>query len=487
MLAVEGSRSTMKRLASRYLVFEDIAAGGMATVHYGVVLGQGGFRRIVAIKRLHESWARDSEFAALFLDEAKMASRIQHPNVVSVLDVVEEGGELYIVMEYVPGAPLSKLLKLTQAERQRVPQDVAAAIIAGVLSGLHAAHEATNDRGQPLEIVHRDVSPQNILVGTDGLAKVVDFGIAKAAGRSTTTRDGKLKGKLAYMAPEQLLGQPATRRSDLWSASVVLWELLVGQRLFAGASEGEIVAKVAHRKAPPPRELEKDVVPELERVVMRGLSRNPEHRFATAREMALALEDAVSLASPARVGTWVEGLAKEVIAARAARVRAIEAEAATVEPGPTTERDAERAISPPTALTPRDDDLQSVVRERPFRGRRAVYVLVAITLASLAFAAWSRMNRAPTSKEAASSAPRATSTSTPAPIPTLPSAEASTPIASASAAPSPSAERPLVVKHSAPVRKEPRKATPGTPGSRGSPNCYSQDAEGIWHIKPDCL
>lgn len=455
----------VRKLGSRYLVFDEIASGGMANVHYGVACGQGGFQRIVAIKRLHESWAKDPEFSALFLDEAKMTSRVRHPNVVSMLDVVEAARELFIVMEYVAGAPLSHLSRLAQAQNERVPLDVAASIVAGVLSGLHAAHEATNDRGEPLEIVHRDVSPQNILVGSDGLAKIVDFGIAKAAGRSTTTRDGKLKGKLGYMAPEQLLGQPATRKSDIWSASVVLWELLVGRRLFTGGSEGEVVAKVAHQRAPHPRELVPDVHHELEAVVMRGLARNPEKRFSTAREMALALEEAVGLASAARVGAWVERLAADSLAQRALRVGAIEVEAATQLAEPVSE-------SAPTSVL-----LDPETRSRDSkRGPRPLVALVVVTVAALVVGAAFFYTRPEAPGLVV--APLAATVSVPREV--VPSA-----LRVAASPPTSASVPPAVTRATVPVKPKAQRTSPAT-GAR-SPNCYRQDAEGIWHIKPECL
>ena len=162
-------------------------------------------------------------------------------------------------------------------------------ILFGALEGLHAAHEARDAKGEPLDLVHRDVSPHNILVGTDGIARVLDFGVAKARGRAQTTRVGQLKGKLAYMAPEQLRGK-VTRRTDVFAASVVLWEALTGTRLFQGDDEGEVVDQLLHKEIPSPRQYAPAVTRELEEVVMRGLAREPARRFATAREMAIALE-----------------------------------------------------------------------------------------------------------------------------------------------------------------------------------------------------
>ena len=216
----------------RYALHAELASGGMATVHIGRLMGPVGFARTVAIKRLHAHFAKDPEFVSMFLDEARLAGRIRHPNVVPVLDVVAEQGELFLVMEYIHGDSLSKLLRQVREQGEKMPLGVTVSILAGALQGLHAAHETTNDQGEPLEIVHRDISPQNIMVGADGITRVADFGIAKAAGRAQSTQDGQLKGKLCYMAPEQLAQRPVDRRTDVYSASVVLWEALTGQRLF---------------------------------------------------------------------------------------------------------------------------------------------------------------------------------------------------------------------------------------------------------------
>src|SRR4030088_3091893 len=178
----------------------------MATVHFGRLQGAAGFARSVAIKSLHPQYAKDPDFVAMFLDEARLAARIAHPNVVPTLDVVSQGDDLLLVMEYVRGSALSRLVRPLTQKGERMPQRIAGSIVSGVLRGLHAAHEAKSEIGEPLDIVHRDVSPQNVLVGTDGIARVLDFGVAKAAGRCYTTRDGNIKGKVPYMAPEQLEG-----------------------------------------------------------------------------------------------------------------------------------------------------------------------------------------------------------------------------------------------------------------------------------------
>jgi eukaryotic-like serine/threonine-protein kinase len=308
----------------RYALHTEIASGGMAAVHIGRLLGPVGFARTVAIKRLHPPLAKDPEFVAMFLDEARLAARIRHPNVVSTLDVVATEGELFVVMEYVPGESLARLLRAVRTNKQMVPLPVAATIMVGVLHGLHAAHEARDERGEPLRIVHRDVSPHNILVGTDGDAHVIDFGIAKARGRMQVTRQGQIKGKLSYMPSEQLLGQGLDHRADIFAASIVLWEALTGQRLFQGVDDGEVYAKVLLGHVEPPSLYASGLSAALDAIVLRGLARDRNDRYATAREMALALEAAVPLAPPSQVGRWVEGLVGEALAERTEQIAGIE-------------------------------------------------------------------------------------------------------------------------------------------------------------------
>ncbi|MCL2451049.1 MAG: serine/threonine protein kinase, partial [Polyangiaceae bacterium] len=273
------------RVLGRYALYDEIAAGGMATVHIGRLLGPVGFSRTVAIKRLHAQFAKDPEFVSMFLDEARLAARVRHPNVIGTLDVVALSGELFLVMEYVPGESFARLWRAARDSGRPIPVPTAVAIIVAVLEGLHAAHEATNDRGEPLGLVHRDVSPHNILVGTDGIARVLDFGVAKAAGRLQTTRDGQLKGKISYMAPEQVQGV-VDRTTDVYAASVVLWEALTGHRLFFAENEARTLANVLYPKVDPPSRLARGVSATLDAIVLKGLSANPAHRYATAREMA---------------------------------------------------------------------------------------------------------------------------------------------------------------------------------------------------------
>jgi serine/threonine protein kinase len=313
------------RTVGRYVLYDEIASGGMASVHLGKLCGPVGFSPIVAIKALHPPFAKDPDFVKMFLDEARLAARIRHPNVVPVIDVHAEEGELFLVLEYVHGESLARLIQAARRDRQPIPASIASAVLCDALHGLHAAHEAMGERGEPLAIVHRDVSPQNVLVGTDGVARVFDFGIAKATGRMQTTYDGQVKGKFAYMAPEQLRGENVNRQADLYAAAVVLWEALVGERLFRAENEGNTVERVLFAPVPPPSSLRPDVSHALDAVVVRGLARERSQRFGTAKEMALALESAVARASGPQVGEWVEARAVEALEARARLVARVKA------------------------------------------------------------------------------------------------------------------------------------------------------------------
>jgi eukaryotic-like serine/threonine-protein kinase len=334
----EGAQGEVGRVIGRYLLCDAIASGGMATVHLGRLLGPVGFSRTVAIKRLHPYFARDPEFVAMFLDEARLAARIRHPNVVSTLDVVVLQGELFVVMDYVHGEALSKMVRANGA----VPPSIAASIIAGVLYGLHAAHEAKNDDGSALQIVHRDVSPQNVLVGIDGVARVVDFGVAKAVGRLQTTREGALKGKIAYMSPEQVSSDTIDRRTDVYAASVVLWEMLTGTRLFHADNEVRVLQQVLTGKIDPPSK-HAAIPRELDALVMKGLSHDANDRFATAWEMAEQIQR-IAFATPGQVSEWVQRIGAQTLAARAKMIADVESDAT---PAPVSERatDEDRTLA----------------------------------------------------------------------------------------------------------------------------------------------
>jgi serine/threonine-protein kinase len=308
----------------RYALFEAIASGGMATVHLGRLMGPVGFSRTVAIKRLHQNFSADPEFVTMFLDEARLAARIRHPNVVPTLDVVAENGEVLLVMEYIAGATLSALLRAGGQGAGAVALPIIVDTVVSMLHGLHAAHEATNERGEPLHIVHRDVSPQNVLVGVDGVARVLDFGVAKAMGQSHQTRAGQIKGKLRYMPPEQLRGGDIDRRVDIYAAGVVLWKAITGRRLVNGGNDGEVIYQIMEGVAARPSTHRPEVPARLDEIVLRALSKDPARRFETARAMALALEGTIEPVTRSTVASWVLQCAGDDIRHRSEQVLAIE-------------------------------------------------------------------------------------------------------------------------------------------------------------------
>ena len=324
MAAALESRNNQPTQLGRYALFDQIAQGGMATVHLGRLVGPVGFSKIVAIKQMHESAARNPDFVAMFLDEARLSGRVQHPNVVATFDVIANSGEAFLVMEYVHGESLAALLRATRVRGERLHAAFAVHILCDVLSGLHAAHEATDEHGGPLCLIHRDVSPQNIMVGVDGVARVLDFGIAKAAGRLQETQTGQLKGKLGYMAPEQLLGRPLDRRVDIFAAGICLWEAISGRKMFDADNSGQLMYQVLETEIPPLSAIA-DVSLELSRAVERATARDPNERFATAREFARELERSTELVSSREIGEWVTTLSGEALSRRFERLRAIEA------------------------------------------------------------------------------------------------------------------------------------------------------------------
>jgi serine/threonine-protein kinase len=312
------------QVVGRYVLFEPIASGGMGMIHLGRLHGPLGFSRTVAIKRLHPACAGNAQLVVMLSDEARLAARVEHPNVVRTLDVVTTEGELLVVLEFVHGVSLARIWQ-QEPDGERLPIRVVLSIMIGALYGLHAAHEAASEGGAPLGIVHRDVSPQNILVGSDGIARVLDFGVAKALGRLHTTRDGSIKGKMAYMPVEQLSAQEVDRRADIYAASVVLWEMLTGRRLFSRDSEAATVTAVLTEKVAPPSEHAPDLPKELDAITLRGLDRDRSKRFATALDMAAALEELSLAASPREVAEYLRSVAAEPLKALSGAVRAVEA------------------------------------------------------------------------------------------------------------------------------------------------------------------
>ena len=281
-------------------ILRTLGTGGMATV-YLARREDGGTSRPVAVKKLHPYLASDPGTLAVLEDEALLGASIRHPNVVSIIDFVR-GDEPALIMEWIDGVDLGKLARAVALSGRRLPVDVVAAIARDVLAGLDAAHECRSEDGLSLDIVHRDVSPQNVLVGFDGVARVTDFGIAKAKWRKQYTEQGSIKGKLGYLAPEQLTGR-CDRRTDIFGVGAVLWELLTGKRLRTGDGV-EVLVEILCAQLQAPSVLAPEAAC-LDAVVMRALERAPDERFATAAQMLEAIEREVTVASPARVAAVV--------------------------------------------------------------------------------------------------------------------------------------------------------------------------------------
>jgi hypothetical protein len=499
------------RIVGRYAIYGEIASGGMASVHFARQVGPSGFSRTVAIKRAHPHLARDPDFANMFLDEARLASRIRHSNVVSTIDVLNMPNELVLVMDYVHGESLWRLIKAAAERKERVPARIAATILIDTLHGLHAAHEARDERGEPLGIVHRDVSPHNILVGVDGITRLVDFGIAKAAGRLHTTRDSSVKGKYAYMAPEQVRGEPVSRLTDTYAATIVFWELLTGERLFVGKTEAETIHKCLVGRVQPPSLFAPELGTQLDEIVRKGLSRDPARRYQTAREMALDLESRVEAIRPSEVGAWVERIAGEALVARGAVLAQIEhgqlvdapaAPALTRIPTPASAQTVvvgRGHLEEPTPGSARTIERAQEPHAHPRRAAILAALLVALVaiLGALVFVL--RQQSPPAGLAPIIPATTASSEGIVAPVGVPESSGIVAPAASSRGTGAPSAITSQTPVASAPVDPPPKPSSPtarpsrGGPGRAGRPKrsaCdppYSVDSEGRQIFKPECM
>jgi eukaryotic-like serine/threonine-protein kinase len=480
-----------------------LGAGGMASVHLARLTGPLGFERIVAVKRLLPALAADPSFVAMLIDEARVSAMVRHVGVVPVLDLRIEGDELSLVLEYVHGASLAAL---AQSHRGPWPAGLVVALAIDVLQGLHAAHQTRGADRRSLGVVHRDVSPQNILLGVDGQARLTDFGIARACSRLQTTAEGQHKGKLGYMAPEQLLGARVDARTDVYALGVVLWELLAGQRLFDSAEPGHALAR-ATRPRP-------DSIPceglsaELEAIVLRSLEPAPGARFPSAGAMADALEE-LSLSWPrGKVSSWVESVA-------AARLEELEE---MLEGGQATTRPplATPPAAPPGLAGLGDPDATTGGLAQPRGGSpwkpiepspatpatppatgalRGALVLLASAVA-IATLLWLRdagssvVSRRPLAEQPAGELAAQSVATDASVVPAV--------LALPSTGPAPSATVPLVAP-SSPRGELPTSPRPGPryapPGKRAAPSAtrdhcsppYVTDAEGVRAYKPECL
>ncbi|NMO21464.1 protein kinase [Pyxidicoccus fallax] len=281
------------RRIGKYEILTRLSMGGMAELFLAFTSGPGGFRKFVAVKQILPDVKKDEQFVKMFLDEARITAAFSHANIGQVFDLGEEGGELYLAMEFLPGQNLEQVVKATARQGYALPMGFIGRVIRDACLGLHYAHHFTDPSGRPAVVVHRDVSPKNVMVTYDGVVKVIDFGIAKARGRLGRTQVGMVKGTSGYMSPEQVRGSPLDGRSDLFSVGVMLHELLCGQRLFNGPHEAAVMLQIADGDIPAPRSINPEVPEALEAVAMRALARDPAQRFTSGREMSRAIEAAL--------------------------------------------------------------------------------------------------------------------------------------------------------------------------------------------------
>jgi len=397
-----------------YDLLAPIGVGGMARVWAARVRGT---KDVVALKMLRPELAENVEFRKMFFDEARIASRVRHPNVCGTFEMGEQSGVLYLAMEWLDGPSLMRVLRpgddeTTDCDRIPVRPRIAARIVADACAGLHAAHELVGDDGRPLGVVHRDVSPHNILITSDGVVKVTDFGVAKALGKSHMTMAGQLKGKLAYMAPEQLTGGPVDRRADVFALGCLLYEITTGQRPFQGEHDPQVMTAIVLGRYEPPAAVMQNYPHELSIIVMRALANDPAGRFPSAEHMRQALENYLRSSGPtvgpAQVVALIQERCGDELVLRANALR----DDAAAPPG--TRRSA---VYPPAAKNRNGNDSGSgtmmVVDGRPDTARRGIVWLLAAALlgAALGVGVLSYVRSSRRAKAAAAQAEAAASAS----------------------------------------------------------------------------
>ena len=293
--------------ASQYQILGHLASGGMAELFLARAVGIEGFERYVVLKRIMPEHARNHHFVTMFLDEARLAAQLHHPSIAQVFDIGRINDSYFFTMEYVHGENVRDVLQRVAALRRQIPIEVTLTVIAGAAAGLHYAHDKRGINRQPLGIVHRDVSPSNLMVTYEGAVKVVDFGIAKAADRMTETRSGAIKGKVAYMSPEQCTGQAVDRRSDVFALGIVLYEMATMTRLFKFATDFETMTRIVNHPVPAPTSRRPELPAELEQIILKALAPQPDDRYQSAGALLEAIE---RFAAGARLSLSNLGLAR---------------------------------------------------------------------------------------------------------------------------------------------------------------------------------
>ena len=309
----------------KYELLTRLAVGGMAELFVARTLAQHGFEKLVALKRILASHADDENFIRMLLAEARLAATLHHPNIAQVYDVGDDNGTFFFTMEYVVGQDLRQIVRAIQAKGGWLTPEHILQIVIGTAAGLHYAHDKEDGDGNPLGIVHRDVSPSNILVSYDGSVKLVDFGIARVTALQANTGHGALKGKVPYMSPEQCRGEPLDCRSDVFSLGTILWELTLRRRLFSGDNDLVVAGKICNEDAPAPTSINPEYSPALEAIVLKALARDRNERWASAQELQLALEeyahDQRMLLSSAKLGGFMGELFADLIRKTKANLR----------------------------------------------------------------------------------------------------------------------------------------------------------------------
>jgi serine/threonine protein kinase len=303
---VTGVAAEVGSTANNYQILARLAVGGMAEIFLARGISTTGVERYCVLKRILRERATDVHFVRMFLDEARLAAQLQHPNVAQVYDIGKLGDSYFFTMEYVHGETVRALLHRARTLRRELPLNIALSLAAGAAAGLHHAHERLGHDGRPLGIVHRDISPSNLMVSYEGTVKVVDFGVAKAENRAQETRSGTVKGKIAYLSPEQCRGVSIDRRSDLYSLGIVFWEMLTVERLYKRASDFDNMTAIVTEAPIPPSVRRPNIPPELDAISMRLLAKDPAARFQTADELVDALEE-VSVKTGAMISTSALG------------------------------------------------------------------------------------------------------------------------------------------------------------------------------------
>jgi serine/threonine-protein kinase len=278
----------------KYRVIAELGQGGTANVYLAVARGPSGFNKLVVLKFLKSELAVESEFRRMFLNEARLAARLNHPNVVQTNEVFEEDGRPIIVMEYLEGAALSRIVSRAREQGQPIPMAMHLRIICDALSGLHYSHELRDYDGTPLGVVHRDMTPQNVFVSFDGKVTLLDFGIAKLTGAIAETQTGVLKGKLRYMPPEQIMGELVDRRTDIFAVGVMIWEAVTREKMWRGLADATVMHNIVNGVIPSPRSVRPDVPQRLEQICMKALATDAKNRYATAAELQLDIEEWLS-------------------------------------------------------------------------------------------------------------------------------------------------------------------------------------------------